>query len=149
MFEAPPRPITQIVFWLDGVIAPVEYDGSNPLTPTAGIMALVRELAQDYSVALVSNGEQPTFADQHDAEIAEQVEWPQVEAGPYADQYAALQAAFAKPGHCLFIDRHPLRGMAALRAGFDCSIFIDTWRLRRDLFLWRILADYDKVRPAV
>lgn len=43
------------------------------------------------------------------------------------------------PGRSLLVDDNPKRGMAAIRAGLDCALFVDLPRFRRDLSIWGLL----------
>lgn len=157
MFEAPPRPISQIVFWLSGVITP-ETKGRRKLTTTQGMFDLIGELREDYTVGVLQEHGPPSFARTIDIDLYDQSFTPEViinaadiaSLDDYASFYAALiNKTFVTPGECLLIDYHPLRSMAAVRAGLDCSVFVDMWRLRRDLWLWRILDEYELGRPPV
>ena len=48
-----------------------------------------------------------------------------------------IEKKFVKPGNSLLVDHHPLRTSAAIRAGLDAAIFVDSSRLNRDLStLW-------------
>jgi hypothetical protein len=50
-----------------------------------------------------------------------------------------VEAEVIIPGKSLWIDHHPVRTMAAVRQGIDASIFVDSKRLYRDLWLWGIV----------
>ena len=50
-----------------------------------------------------------------------------------------VNAGVIIPGTSLWIDHHPVRTMLAVRQGIDASIFVDSDRLYRDLWLWGIV----------
>lgn len=152
-FENEPRDIQQIVFFLDGVIAPPDHVRLEAITPNEGVMALIAELTESYTVGAVFDGDAPQFAATEDQEIFNSMTPLNLDAQTIMDDVQLFQLlseqGITEPKKCLFIDANPKRAMQAIRSGFDVSIFTDTWRLRRDLWLWRILEEFELGRPAV
>ena len=61
---------------------------------------------------------------------------PERNMGHMAMLQSLVEAGAIIPGKSLWIDCHPVRTMLAVRHGIDATIFVDSHRLYRDLWLW-------------
>jgi hypothetical protein len=132
--------ITRLVFWLESVVAP-----GDPPTVRPGMADLPAALHGRFELALIADSPAAlTAALDSNSSLARWFAPALVYALPpgLPDAPAQLRplvaAGIFKPGHSLLIDPDPIRTMAAVHAGLDASIFVDTARLVRDLALWGI-----------
>jgi hypothetical protein len=132
--------ITRLVFWLESVVAP-----GDPPTVRPGMADLPASLHGRFELALVADSP-AALAPALDSN-APLVRWfdpalvyalPPGLADPPSQLSHLVAVGVLEPGHSLLIDPDPIRTMAAVRAGLDASIFVDTPRLVRDLALWGI-----------
>jgi hypothetical protein len=136
--------IRRLVFWLDGALVAKAPDGR--IQP--GLAGVLDELIHRFELWLVSDyPAEPTAAVIAENGLSRWFDDESVFLLPQgmADQQQILDALVTAgvivPGESLLIDNHPTRTLLAVRQGIDASIFVDARRFRRDLVLWRIVAD--------
>ncbi len=120
----------------------------SALTLIPGISAVLGELAERYPLWLLVNFPRRWFdALMQRSELSQYFAEERILTAPcyaLANTGEALftlltsSGAFVA-GRSLLVDDNPRRGMAAIRAGLDCALFVDLPRFRRDLSIWGLL----------
>ena len=121
--------------------------------PLPGMPELVRELARNYEVFLVSD-----YPRQWLQPALQRIGFIQQSASIFfvsklgtSDEYADLvemlvESSVIVPGSSLWVDQNPARTAVAIRRGIDASIFVDARRLYRDLGLWGLVTQGNRDR---
>lgn len=134
--------ITRFVFWLDGVV--VSPESGHQIQP--GMAGMLDALHDRFELWLVSNYPAQQTTAVFSSNLLSQ--WFEEKAiyslpDPAMDNQKILHSLVEEgviiPGHSLWVDHHPKRTMLALRQGIDASIFVDSKRFYRDLWLWGIV----------
>lgn len=150
MPDRAPSRITQILFWFDGTIAPTAQQPGTPVTPIHGVLPFIEsDLANRYDLAVILTTPPPTFVSPADATVfarlfpASQIIRLQPGNSYPAQVEQLIHHPLIRHDECLLADANPRRVLDAIRAGLDATIYIDLWRFRRDLYLWRIVDNYE------
>ncbi len=134
--------ITRLVFWLDGAV--VSPGPARQIQP--GMAKVLDALQHRFELWLVSNSPSQQaaavisknslshwFADEAVYSVPDHI------VGHQSMLQSLVEAGVIIPGKSLWIDHHPIRTMLAVRQGIDASVFVDSERLYRDLWLWGIV----------
>lgn len=118
------------------------------LAPIPGISAVLAELAERYPLWLLVNFPRRWFdALMQRSDLLQYFTEERILMAPCFALANTSEALFTlltssgafTAGRSLLVDDNPKRGMAAIRAGLDCALFVDLPRFRRDLSIWGLL----------